>query len=93
MKVFLVSGSHWLVPGVLVRAADSMEGAHGIALEILNRVRADLTLPAISDYRRFEEGLLEANNLFQDIADSHETADIWIDELQLETVSAVEVVG
>jgi hypothetical protein len=87
MKVFLVSGSHWRVPGVIVRAADSLLGAQAIALEILNRVRADVELPPIKDFMGFDDGLLEANNLFHDITYSDATADIWIDEVPLEMIS------
>jgi hypothetical protein len=90
MKVFLVSGRHWLVPGVIVRAAASQVGAQIIALEILNLVRSDLTLPPVADFGLFEDALREASFLFQEVTESDETAEVWIDEVTVEMISDLE---
>ncbi len=89
MKIHLIQGTHFRVPGTTISAAHSVTRAKEEALRIVNCLREEFNLPPFTNPEAYEEGLAEAR---QEMAaelhcDLEElglfNADVWITEIEL----------
>lgn len=85
MKVFIVQGCHWMVPGQRMTAHKTAESAADDALSLVNIMLSDLELPP--EASSWEDGLERVRKKLAEMdlveTEADDQADVWITELPL----------